>query len=134
MEQIIPKRIQRKRTKGFSLKVASTNLNGVVVVTRPSPYGNPFVIGKAYYPGDSFFITFGDLMEDGKYNGTSLKRVTADNCLTLFRAYCEKILKDNPNWLEPLRGKDLACFCSVNKEDGETVHCHADILLLLANK
>lgn len=30
--------------------------------------------------------------------------------------------------LEPLRGKDLMCFCSVG-----SLYCHADVLLELAN-
>jgi hypothetical protein len=34
----------------------------------------------------------------------------------------------NPRWLDPLRGKNLACWC------GPDQPCHADILLELANK
>lgn len=33
----------------------------------------------------------------------------------------------DPAWLEPLRGKDLACWCKTSEM------CHADILLKYAN-
>lgn len=35
-------------------------------------------------------------------------------------------LKRDPKWLEPLRGRDLMCFCAPRP-------CHADVLLELAN-
>jgi hypothetical protein len=55
--------------------------------------------------------------------------VTAENCLSLFESYCYYMLNGvDENWLEPLRGKDLACFCK------EGAPCHGDILLRLANK
>ena len=36
------------------------------------------------------------------------------------------MLKKLPDWLEPLRGKDLVCWCAPEA-------CHADVLLKLAN-
>lgn len=33
----------------------------------------------------------------------------------------------NPRWLDPLRGKDLMCWCPLNQP------CHADVLLEIAN-
>ena len=38
------------------------------------------------------------------------------------------MIQENPDFLKPLVGKDLVCFCSLDQP------CHADILLELANK
>jgi hypothetical protein len=62
---------------------------------RPSPYGNPFTV----------------------------KEHGLDECLRLYRTYLELKLKENPKFLEPLRGKDLVCFCSL------TSKCHCDIII-----
>ena len=39
-----PVRLQLRRSRGFDLQAASRALNGLpaVVVSRPSPFGNPF--------------------------------------------------------------------------------------------
>ncbi len=50
------------------------------------------------------------------------------NAVENFRLYAENVLTDHPEWLEPLRGKHLGCWC---KPDSP---CHADVLLELANK
>lgn len=44
------------------------------------------------------------------------------------RYACEVAPLIEPSSLEELRGKNLACWCSLNSE------CHADVLLELANK
>jgi len=69
-------------------------------VGRPSRWGNPYKIGK-----------------DG----------TREEVVELFRTYLESILDRDPWFLDPLRGKDLICWCA---PEG----CHADILLEYANK
>jgi hypothetical protein len=71
-----------------------------VSVTRPGRWGNPFAIGK---DGDRAQV------------------------LRRFETYARDRMAKEPGWLEPLRGKDLACFCS----EGEA--CHADMLLQFAN-
>lgn len=53
--------------------------------------------------------------------------VPASELVRLFRAYAVERLRGNPNVFEPLRGKNLACWC----KPGEP--CHADVLLELAN-
>lgn len=73
---------------------------GAVVVARPSRWGNPFTIE-----------------EFGRHEAV--------------RRYEQMIrwkLGDDPHLLDPLRGKDLACWCPL---DGEP--CHADVLLAIAN-
>jgi uncharacterized protein DUF4326 len=69
-------------------------------VTRPGRWGNPFAIGK-----------------DGN----------RAQVLHRFETYARARLAQEPGWLDPLRGKDLACWC----HEGDA--CHADMLLQLAN-
>lgn len=107
-----PKRIQRKRTKGWRMPP------NTVSVCRPGLYGNPYKVG-----------------EDG----------TAQECVDKFRTAVESgdlldWISDHftnsdgsdhweiEQYLYPLRGKDLACWC----KKGDP--CHGDVLLELANK
>lgn len=46
-------------------------------------------------------------------------------CLRFYRLYAELQIDFYPGWLDPLRGKDLACFCPLDQA------CHADVLLEL---
>lgn len=69
-----------------------------VSITRPGRYGNPFTARE-----------YGNL------------------ALFLFEQNLKIVLAVRPDFLLPLRGKDLACFC----KEGEP--CHGDILLRLAN-
>lgn len=98
-----PKRIQRKRTKGWRMPPNTVN------VTRPSKYGNPFVVGR-----------------DG----------TAAECKEKYRKLIETNIWSTPNRLDiqkDLRGKNLTCWCPLYDKNGLRVPCHADILLSLAN-
>ena len=84
---------------------------GAVVVARPSKWGNPFSVEE-----------FGH-------------RVAVDK----YRHYIEGRIRDGHINLEPLRGKDLACWCppASGYVDGlrneDVIRCHADVLLELAN-
>ena len=40
-----PRRIQRKRIRGFRLADSSNNPNGYRYVGRPTPWGNPYLVG-----------------------------------------------------------------------------------------
>lgn len=106
----MPKRIQRKRTKGWRMP------EGAVYVGRPSRDGNEFRIGD-------------DL---SYYLGPGAERATAQQCVDLHRAQLEAAIAADPQAGElmaaRLRGKDLVCWCPL---DGP---CHADTLLELANK
>jgi len=114
---LMPKRIQRRRTKGWRLP-ANTKC-----VDRSTKFGNPFTVQNCREAG---------------YQGTDeeLKR----RCVEAFRVWL------GPNWREnwdggesehrrgailaslpTLRGKDLACFCQ------EGTACHGDVLIELAN-
>ncbi|MAH32225.1 MAG: hypothetical protein CMG78_09340 [Marinobacter sp.] len=102
-EQDKPRRVQLRRTKGWRMPP------NTVKVDRTTKWGNPFVIG-----------------------GGPMGRAALDleGCVGFFR----QMLSDPemraacgyPDDLEPLRGKNLACWCA-GKD------CHADVLLELAN-
>jgi hypothetical protein len=50
------------------------------------------------------------------------------NALAAFADYLERRLAEEPRFLDPIRGKNLACWCSLDEP------CHADILLEAANR
>lgn len=106
---IPPRRIQRKRTKGWKMPA------GAVYVGRPSKWGNPFHVIDVldYYCGN--------------------EREAREDCV---RSYREALLRDDRFYIDlhsavdakrQLRGKDLACWCPLDQP------CHADVLLEIAN-
>lgn len=103
-----PKRIQRKRTKGWKMPP------NTVCVTRPGKYGNPFIVSEKLKPGQSI-------------NRVYVAVPTVEDSIECFREYAAEKLAADPHWLDELRGRDLACFCGPDKP------CHADVLLNLAN-
>ena len=70
-----------------------------VYVGRPSTWGNPFKEGR-----------------DG----------TREDVIKRFEVYARDRLAKEPKWLDPLKGKDLICWCAPEP-------CHADVLIQLAN-
>ena len=93
-----PQRIQRRRTRGWRKPKAA------IIVTRPGPYGNPFVVGV-----------------DG----------TAAECVKAFSEMMDEWMLADPygfeEFIAPLRGHDLCCWCRIGEP------CHADTLLRIAN-
>lgn len=71
-----------------------------VYVGRRTRFGNPYPIGE-----------FG----------------TREEVIELHRKYLMDLLEKEPDFLMPLRGKDLVCWCAPKA-------CHADLLLELANR
>ena len=108
------KRIQRKRTKGWKMPA------GAVYVGRPTRWGNPY--------------SEKGISEYGFQRGEkSLYLVTRRRAaVALFARDCLDRAMHSPRefeeWIAPLRGKDLACWCRPGQE------CHADVLLALANR
>ena len=49
---------------------------------------------------------------------------TREEVLARFETYARERLQSEPGWLEPLRGKDLACWC-------HPASCHGDVILKL---
>ena len=89
-------------------------------VTRPSRWGNPFRVGD--------LATVPALDPQPGFE-RQLVRIGPHTAVEKFREHAEAKLAEEPDWLEPLRGYDLACYCA---EDAEW--CHADVLLDLANR
>lgn len=87
------KRIQRKRTKGWRLP------SNTVYVGRPTKWGNPY---KLHNP--PYLETVSEVLEAYKHDLLG-------------------VLVLHPNFLDPLKGKDLACWCPLDKP------CHADVIL-----
>ena len=70
---------------------------------RPSRWGNPFPTAEDF---ENWLYTAGTLKYKGKYGAGADYRLAV---------------------ITKLRGKNLACWCSPDE------HCHADVLLKLAN-
>lgn len=104
-----PQRIQRSRAKGSRLP------DNTVCVTRPGPWGNPFVVGRDGTAAECVYL-YRRLL-DG-YVCLTVKATTEDQ-----RA-AQRQMMDH---LDDLKGKNLACFCGIGKP------CHADTLLELAS-
>ena len=104
-------RIQRRRTRAF----IHTSPNGleIVYVGRPSQWGNPFRVGIDAVRTSHETIS---VIDDPYFY------------VVAFEEYARGKILDNPQWLEPLRGKNLSCWCDLQSP------CHADVLLRLANK
>jgi hypothetical protein len=99
-----PRRVQMRRTAGWRKP------DGVVYVGRPTAWGNPFRVGgRAHGALDpaTAVARYRDALLDG----------------TLRTREGEALIDRLPT----LRGRDLACWCDLDKP------CHADVLLELAN-
>lgn len=94
-----PIRIQRKRTKGWKMPA------NTVYVGRPTDWGNPFAMENI----------------DAK---TAVERFVL-HIQGYFGHVGTPALKE---WLKPLMGQNLACFCKLSEP------CHADVLLDLCNE
>lgn len=109
----LPLRVQRSRAKGSRLPP------GAVCVTRGTPWGNPFRVDG---PVD---------MEQARRWGWTIRhpeRVYGDGAIA---AFAHALASDGAGLAAvraELRGRDLACWCSLNDL------CHADVLLTLANE
>lgn len=137
----LPKRIQRKRTKGWRMP------DGAVYVGRPTVFGNPFRAYKCECCGywdvrDDNDVTY---LVDHRYVRQS--HIRAD-CRTwtsrdqanreAVRLYGDELtywVGGRLSWDAPfrlavmqLRGRDLACWCPPDQP------CHADVLLEVANR
>ncbi len=99
-----PKRIQRKRTKGWRMPP------NTISVSRPSRWGNRHTVGAEC--------------------STCGKPHTAQQAVDEFRKDVRWHRASSPAWFEewiaPLRDKSLACWCGLDWP------CHVDPLLELA--
>lgn len=92
--------------------------DNTVKVSRPGPWGNPFVVSEKAKPGNH--------VGGAEYIAVP----TVEDAVACFR---EMLTMEGPrpDWmrehLSELRGKNLACWCKPGAP------CHADVLLELAN-
>jgi len=110
-----PQRIRLSRAKGWRIP------ENTVVVSRPSKWGNPFIVGKDGTREDCT-RWFAHML-----NGYLM--LTGTPGLADMKAYMKFASKN----LDSLTGKNLACWCALPKP-GETDHCHAAVLLQIANR
>jgi len=86
-----------------------------VRIDRRSRWGNPFAIGPALAhlqdPITGMVVPFEVAL-------------TREDAVSLFRTYATMRLYWDPGWLEPLRGKALACWCAPEA-------CHGDVIIEL---
>ena len=100
-----PKRIQRRRTKGWRMPP------GAVYVGRPSQWGNPFRVGT--------WVNLPITGREAVYNRA--------RAVVLFRDWFNLATRLQEVARVELRGKDLVCWCPLDEP------CHADVLLEWAN-
>jgi hypothetical protein len=152
-----PRRIQRKRTKGWRMP------DGAVYVGRPTVYGNPFPIegewitgaARAFgYPTGPTFLR-GAAVALYRWWLTGQEPVQGLEGTTGYRVSLTEGHNGGGAWLEgtgvidlpkrpdlaPLRGRDLACWCPVGGWSGDIystgallLPCHADVLLEIATR
>lgn len=114
-----PTRIQRRRTKGWRKP------DNCVIVTRPSRYGNPFVVGTDADDRAHATALYREWLEHNTYD------VHPPNVSPEQR----QAMDDRRDWIithaAELRGRSLACYCPL-PANGQPDHCHAAVLLELA--
>lgn len=115
----IATRIQRRRTKGWRLPA------GAVYVGRGTRYGNPFKVVPVH-PSGPYDVWHGDTLYGRHTNLQDARKQAAD----LHRDHLAPLglCELEPDAVEALRGKTLACWCPPDQP------CHADNLIDLANQ
>lgn len=123
-----PVRLRLSRKRGFDLQAHSLAVNGlpVVNVARPGKWGNPYPAGEELESAP--FI-------DADYPKRHFR--TAGEAVECFRELLTGPHFDpdilTRKWIEPLRGKNLACWCPIIDRHDNYVPCHADVLLSIVN-
>jgi len=117
-----PVRLQLSRRAGFNLQEHSLAVNGLpaVVVARPTKWGNPYDWRD--------WLDDANSQKDELWFAHERKQWCREQAVEAF-AYDLRTgaLKLD---VSPLRGRNLACWCP----DGPHYTCHADVLLVLANR
>jgi len=107
-----PKRIQRRRVKGWRMPA------NTVSVCRPGRWGNPFIVGKH---GSAEYCVF-------LFRAMLAGYLCIHGDWKCIRAQQRFMKRNTAADLVQLRGKNLACYCRIGQP------CHADVLLELANR
>lgn len=114
-----PRRIQRKRTKGWKMP------KGAIYVGRPTKWGNPCIVR-----GNFAYDEWGPDGGGGGHEHYCLPGEARGVAVRLFReALMDGRLPYDPADVnKELRGRDLVCWCPLDAP------CHADVLLEVANR
>ena len=107
----MPERIQLSRKKGWRMP------ENTVKVSRPSYWGNPWIVG---------------IDGDAAHCVAEYRRLLTGNSVLSWPKQSQREsealrFNDDAFACEVLRGKNLACWCKLDQP------CHADVLLQLAN-
>ena len=120
----MPRRIQRKRVKGWRMP------GGVIYVGRPTRYGNPYWHVEKFH-GRGLSLALYENTAQGIWNPALLDGMPDPYVRQVYDTHREWTARFSIHPLEEIEallgGKDLACWC---REDAP---CHADILIRLAN-
>jgi hypothetical protein len=109
-----PVRVQLSRAKGWRMPP------NTIKVDRSTRWGNPFNSTQSY------------ICHDGGLLAPLHAPASLGLALDLYSAYLLAHTLRDPEFLAPLRGKNLGCWCARPKP-GEQDLCHAAVLLRLAN-
>lgn len=143
-----PKRIQHKRTKGWTMPP------NTVYVGRPTIWGNPFPLqhySESFSAPDLCVRLFREL-SSGIWDGAAIREIISNSLIGCGCPECDKRFEGITGRLtdltyqhrcawekrsgkdfthtvrRELRGKDLACWCPLDQP------CHADVLLEIARR
>lgn len=122
--EFTPIRVQRKRTKGFKTP------EDTIYVGRPTKYGNPFKLDP---DGTILCFSVNRKLLDPWIVFSDESGHSVEDIVELYELWIKGRMLDFeflplPPKIEELKGKNLSCFCSIEKP------CHVDILLTVANK
>ena len=113
-----PRRIQRRRTKGWRLPA------GAIYVGRPTRFGNPYHVEAPRHRSN--YVVRRAVATVSYYQD-------CESAVRAFRAYVERDRALQRMIREQLRGRNLACWCPLVDWKGRPWPCHADVLLEVAN-
>lgn len=105
----VPRRMQLSRKKGWRMPP------NTVKVDRTTPWGNIVAVGSEASI---------EAIDGCRYSII----VTPAIAVAIHRDIIVQKLKRDPDHLDELRGKNLACWCPLGEP------CHADVLLEIANR
>lgn len=100
-------------------------------VGRPTKWGNPFKAGKYLNAWGKAFIAIQlgktpDGVRAIYKTGVFKHKITPEESMKYYRMWIEFRIERGKLNIDELKGKDLACFCSLSQP------CHADVLIELA--
>ncbi|MEU2730075.1 DUF4326 domain-containing protein [Streptomyces griseoviridis] len=120
-----PRRIQRRRTKGWRAP------DGAVYVGRGTRWGNPWVIAQTRTGWAVNWAGEGVPRPDWTVS-TDNEGATRALAVGLFCEFVDLTVGYAVRARVELAGRDLMCWCPL-PEPGQPDHCHAAVLLRLAN-